>query len=99
MKVCSARKRAQVLQQYREGGGARGRYLPFEAGEDVRAPLLEVENPARHSLRVQAESEHVDRWLQEVARRALQEQVCRVVRSDEFPVSVDDDGRVGVMRL
>jgi hypothetical protein len=48
------------------GEHAIGRYfdLAVQAGEDVLTPLRQVDDPWRKPGRVQAQSQHIDGWLQ-----------------------------------
>ena len=67
--------------------------LAAEPVEQVRAPLAEVDDPRRHALGVEAEAQDVDGRLEEVVRRAADEQRDGAVGGDEPPVAVDDHGR------
>src|SRR5262245_5693653 len=87
----------ELLAQHRQRGIAGRDRVARESVEEMLAPLVEVEDPRGHSLRMQAEPKHIHRRLQEVLRDAADEHCERAVAGDEAPVAIDDERRVRVM--
>lgn len=82
--------------QPRIGGpvGARGHLV-----QQVLAPGPEVDDARRQPVGVQAQPDDVDRRLQQVRRTAGEQRGDGVVGVHQVPVPVEEDGRVGRVRI
>ena len=94
-----ARVRPELVEQRRQLRIVRRRDLSLEAGEQVRAPLAEVEDLRRHALGMQREPERVDRRRELLGRDALEQQRDARVGVQHLPVAVDDQRRIRLVAL
>jgi hypothetical protein len=87
----------QFLGQRGERGVAAGLDLLPQPLQQVGAPLREVDDARRQALRMQAQAQHVQRWLQQRRGQALEQQRHHAVGRDQRPVPVDQQGRKGLV--
>ena len=83
----------------RPAGVPGGRHLAVQPGEQVAAPLREVENLWRHAIWVQAQPQPVHRRLEQPGRRARGQFRDARVGVDQLPPSVDEHRRKGPRRV
>ena len=76
-----------------------GRPITAQTREQMLSPLQWIRNLRRHALRVQAESQHVDGWLQQLRTRASHERSDHAVCRHEIPVTIDCKRGVRLMTL
>ena len=63
----------------------------------MRSPLVQVQDPRRQAVGVQAQPQDVDRWFEELSGDAPDEDVDSTVGGDESPVAVDDKCGIGLV--
>jgi hypothetical protein len=64
----------------------------------MAAPLVEVGDPGRHPVGMEADPQDVDRRLEEIGSDAVGEQADGGVRGEHLPRAVDHDGRIRLVR-
>ncbi len=73
----------KLVVQHREGRVAARQRVTRQALEEMRTPLVQVQDPRRQAVGVQAQPQDVDRRLEELVCHALDEEAERTVGRDE----------------
>jgi hypothetical protein len=94
----SCRVGRELVAQHGERRIARCDHVAVESLEQVRTPLVEVEDSRGQPFRMQADAEDVDRRLEEMLGDAVEKHLDSTIGGDEAPMTVEDERRVGLVR-
>jgi hypothetical protein len=88
----------ELVAQHGERRIARCDPVAVESLEQVRTPLVEVEDSRGQPFRMQADAEDVDRRLEEMLGDAVEKHLDSTIGGDEAPMTVEDERGVGLVR-